>query len=133
MIVLDTEKEYIPTTAEKKLLEVLMEPENYTIPISKLCEKAGIGRNTYYHMCKKPEFIKKRNEILDNIFKSFVPEVKKAAVKYAINNAKNFQDRKMILEMTGEYKPSQDINLNSVSDSEIEKELKEFDKNIKKK
>lgn len=122
-------KEYIPTTAEKKILETLSEPENYTISICELCKKAGIGRNTYYNMCKKPEFIKKRNEILDKLFNSFVPEVKKAAVKYAINNAKNFQDRKMILEMAGEYKQQQDINITGgVDKTELELELEELEK-----
>jgi putative NADH-flavin reductase len=29
---------------EKKILDALSDPENYTLPIVKLCEKAGIGR-----------------------------------------------------------------------------------------
>lgn len=122
-------KEYIPTTAEKKLFEVFSDPENYTIPINALCNKADVARNTYYEACKKPGFIEMKNKILDKVFESLVPEVKKAAMKYAITNAKNFQDRKMILEMTGEYKPQQDININAgVEKSALEKELEELEK-----
>jgi len=123
-------KEYVPTLAEKKLLEALADPENYTVSITDLCKIAEIGRNTYYNMCKKPEFMKMKNEILNRLFESFVPAVKQAAVKYAINNANNFQDRKMILEMAGEYKPKQDININNddISTMELKKELAELEK-----
>lgn len=123
-------KEYIPTLAEKKILEALAEPENYTVSITELCQKADVGRNTYYNMCKKPEFIKMRNEILNRLFENFVPEVKRAAVKFAIGNAKNFQDRKMILEMAGEYRPKQDINLtdDNINTSELKKELDRLEK-----
>ncbi|MBZ9635599.1 phBC6A51 family helix-turn-helix protein [Clostridium sp. FP1] len=127
---MDENKEYIPTLAEKKILEALAEPENYTASITDLCKKADVGRNTYYNMCKKPQFVKMRNEILNRLFENFVPEVKKAAVKYAISNAKNFQDRKMILEMAGEYRPKQDINLvdDNINTSELKKELDKLEK-----
>lgn len=122
-------KEYIPTTAEKKILEALSNPENYTLPIKKLCEIADVGRNTYYEACKKAEFIKAKNKILNKVFENLVPEVKKSAMKFALNNEKNFQDRKMILEMTGEYKSQQDINIiGGVEKSALEKELEELEK-----
>lgn len=125
------DKEYTPTTSEKKILDALADPENYLLSVTQLCTKTGVARNTYYLAIKKPGFVKKRNEILNRVFESFVPDVKKAAVKYAINNAKNFQDRKMILEMTGEYKPSQDVNLHEdMSEAEIDKKLKEVEKEI---
>lgn len=126
------EKEYIPTTAEKKILEAISDPDNYTIPIQKLCDKADVARNTYYSACKKPGFIEARNKILNAMFENLVPEVKKAAMKYALNNAKNFQDRKMILEMTGEYKPQQDITVNGkISKDDLLTELDELEKNKK--
>lgn len=103
---------YTPTTAEKKVLAALSNPENYLITVTELCKKADVGRNTYYTMLKKEGFVKARSEILDKVFDSLVPDVKKAAVKYALNNAKNFQDRKMILEMSGEYKPALEQNTN---------------------
>ena len=104
----EDDKEYNPTNAEKKVLEAMKDPNNYTVSITEFCKNAGVGRNTYYNMLKKPGFIKKKNEIYNKMFENFVPEVKKACVKYAINNAKNFQDRKIILEMTGEYSPKVD-------------------------
>lgn len=122
------DEEYKATAAEKKLLEALSEPENYTLSITELCGKAGIGRNTYYTLLKKPEFVAKKNEIEKKVFDSLVPEVKRAAVKFAINNSKNFQDRKMILEMAGEYVPKQEIKSNVIlSEEEIDRRLKEFD------
>lgn len=130
---MSNEKEYIPTNAEKKLLEALSNPENYTVPIIKLCETADVARNTYYEACKKPEFITAKNKILNKVFENLVPEVKKAAMKFALTCDKNFQDRKMILEMTGEYKPQQDINVTDrIGKKELEKELEQLEKSRRK-
>lgn len=129
---MDSKKEYSPTTAEKKILEALKNPENYTISIKELCKRAGVARNTYYESCKKSEFIEEKNKVLNKTFESLVPEVKKAAIKFAINEEKNFQDRKMILEMAGEYKTQQDINLNeNIGKDALLKELDTLEKNRK--
>jgi hypothetical protein len=128
------DERYIPTAAEKKILETLSTPENYTISIIELCSKAGVSRSMYYEACKKPDFVKAKNEILNKLFDSLVPEVKRAAIKFAINNAANFQDRKMILEIAGEYRPQQDINVSEkISQADLEKELEQLEKMNKKK
>lgn len=121
-------KEYVPTTSERKVLDALADPENYLVSVTELCKKAEVGRNTYYSMLKKEGFLKARNKVLDKVFESLVPDVKKAAVKFALNNAKNFQDRKMILEIAGEYKPSQSINVSTeeLTEEELDKRIKEL-------
>ena len=129
---MDKEKEYMPTTAERKILEALSNPENYTLSITKLCEKADVSRNIYYEACKKDEFVSAKNKVLNKTFEKLVPEVKRSAMKFAINEEKNFQDRKMILEMTGEYKVQQDINLsNDIGKDALLKELDSLEKNKK--
>lgn len=130
---MDDSKEYMPTTAERKILEALKNPENYTISIKELCQRAGVSRNTYYESCKKTEFVDAKNKVLNKTFESLVPEVKKAAMKFAINAEKNFQDRKMILEMAGEYRTQQDINIdNKIDKKSLDKELEELEKSKKK-
>ncbi len=126
-------KEYVPTTAEKKILEAFTNPENYTISIKQLCDIADVARNTYYEACKKPGFVEAKNKILNKVFDSLVPEVKRAAMKFAINEEKNFQDRKMILEMAGEYRAQQDINVTEKVDKDkLLKELDDLEKGKRK-
>ena len=129
---MENEKKYIPTTAERKILEALSNPENYTISIKELCNRAGVSRNSYYESCKKNGFVEAKNKVLNKTFETLVPEVKKAAMKFAINAEKNFQDRKMILEMAGEYKSQQGINISGNIDAdELMKELDELEKKKK--
>ena len=53
---------YRPTPAEKKLLEVLVSPENTGKSVQDLCNLANISRFKYYQAMKKPDFVKLVNE-----------------------------------------------------------------------
>lgn len=119
------------TNAEVKMLEALKDPENYLLSVSEFCKKADVGRNTYYTALKKPLFRKLRNEILNEVFTAFVPDIKRAAIQFGINNAKNFQDRKLVLEMSGEYTPKQEVVNTEVNKDVLADEFKEFRKGNK--
>lgn len=52
-----TEKDkYKPTAAEKRLLEVLINPDYLGKNVTELCNLAGISRNKYYDAMKKKDF-----------------------------------------------------------------------------
>ena len=48
---------YKPTTAEKKLLEVLINPENAGKTVTDICNLANVSRRKYYEAMGKEEFI----------------------------------------------------------------------------
>ena len=55
---------YTPTTAEEKLLEVLLNPKNRGKTIAEISAMAGIGERTYYRAIEKPEFIDYYNNLI---------------------------------------------------------------------
>jgi flagellar motor component MotA len=112
---------YIPTPAEKKLLEVLINPEHYQKNITEICSIAEVDRTVYYNAMKKADFIDFYNRMMRELLKGKAQEVIKATYTFAVSNPKNHQDRKLLLEMIGEYTPKQEIeqNLNIVIDGEV--------------
>lgn len=69
--------------------------------------EAGVARDAYYRAFKKPEFVMLYYDILKDMVSGMVGEVIKATYKYAVSNAKNNADRRMLLEMAGVYVPRQ--------------------------
>lgn len=99
------------TDAEKLLLQVMCNPENFNLNVTDTCEKAGVSTPTYYKARKKDYFnreYKRRSALLvDNE----IGEVVKALIKKAKEgSAKHIE---MALEMAGLY--SKDININKKS------------------
>lgn len=99
--------EYQPTETEKKLLEVLLDPANYNLSVTNICKKAGVVRQSYYDAMKKPQFREYMNEITRDVLKGKVANLINAAYKFAIADIRGHQDRKMLLEMVGEYTPKE--------------------------
>lgn len=93
---------YKPTVAEKKLLEVLINPENIGKTVTEICNLAGISRNKYYQALEKEEFSNLVNETTMDLVTAKAGSVLNAAYKYAMKE-KGFQDRKMILTIAGIY------------------------------
>lgn len=100
---------YIPTASEKKLLEVLINPENFGKSITEICKIAKVSRKVYYTATSKPEFIDYINDITKGILKDKTYDILMAACKYAIECPNNHQDRKMLLELAGEYRGSREL------------------------
>jgi len=50
--------EYKPTRTERKLIEVMIQPENRFKSVTELCEIAKCSRKAFYEAHKKPEFVK---------------------------------------------------------------------------
>lgn len=101
---------YIPTASEKKLLKVLINPENFGKSITEICKIAKVSRKVYYTATSKPEFVNYINGITKDILKDKIHDILIAACKYAIECPNNHQDRKMLLELAGEYRGSKELN-----------------------
>lgn len=93
---------YVPTEAEKKLLQALLNPDNIGIKLKDLCKAARITRQTYYNAMKKPEFAELYHELTMETIKGHAAKALNASFKYA-DSPQGFQDRKMILTIAGIY------------------------------
>lgn len=131
--------EYKPTTAEERMLEVLLNPESTGKNTTEKCQLADVSRETWYKAFKKPGFVKLVNETSVDLIREKVSDVLNATYKSAMTEgAKGFQDRKILLEMAGVYREKSDINLNAqdplkaqvmaMTDVEILQKIKEFAK-----
>lgn len=91
---------YKPTTAEKKLLEVLVNPDFSGKSITEICKEANVSRKKYYDAMSKEPFIALVNQITMDLIKGKASDVINATFKYAMT-AKGHQDRKLILSIAG--------------------------------
>ena len=91
---------YRQTPAEKKLLEILVSPENTGKSVQDLCNLANISRFKYYQAMKKPDFVKLLNDTTLELIKGKVSDVLNASYTFALTD-KGFQDRKILLQMAG--------------------------------
>lgn len=96
------ENEYKPTAAEKKLLEVLINPDNLGKSVQELCSLAKIGKTKYYDAMGKSDFSALVNKTTMDLIKGKASDVLNASYKYALTE-KGHQDRKMILTIAGLY------------------------------
>jgi len=111
---------YKPTTAEKKLLEVLLDPVSTQLSVTDICERAGVARRTYYKATAKEEFNNLVKESALDMIKGKVAPLMNAAYKYALEE-KGHQDRKMLFNMLGMYadKIEEKVDINSVDGVKI--------------
>ena len=93
--------EYRPTLAERKLLEVLLNPEFRTATVTDICQCAGISRQTYYKTIKKPEFMELYESQSRDLVRAAVGPVINAFVRAAKEGS--YPHGKVILEMAGLY------------------------------
>jgi hypothetical protein len=96
-----TRTEYQPTTAEKKLLEVLLDPRYRMKSITDICSIAQIGRTTYYEAFSKPQFVEIYKQRSIELVKQQVAPVINAFVQEAKRGS--FQHGKVLLEMADLY------------------------------
>lgn len=100
-----------PTPAEKKLLELMILPENHLITVKELCEKAGVSKTVYYDCQKKPYFVALQKEITMSMIKGSVDKVLAATIKFATEGSNNHADRKILLTMAGIYDDKQKVEM----------------------
>ena len=117
---------YKPTAAEKRLLEALVNPNSVGLPVQDLCNLANISRNTYYKTMRNPDFVKLVNETTLELIKGKVSDVLNASYTFALTE-KGFQDRKILLQMSGLLVEKTETTINGSLDiSESAKEIEQF-------
>ena len=92
-------------TAEKKLLAVLADPRNLGKTAVELSDAAGIARSTYFRLLANPEFNRKRNEVILGVLRDISPALKALMKTAEIEGREGAQDRKLLLEIVGIYRP----------------------------
>ena len=102
---------YQPTTAEQKLLEVLLNPEFRGKSKTEICQIAGISRQTYYDAFKKPEFVAYYEARARDLVREAVGPVVNAFVKEAKKGS--YPHGKVVLEMAGLYAEPKNVNFNA--------------------
>lgn len=103
------------TEAGEKLLEVIINPESRTLPVTQICQKAGISRDSWYRLWKDERFIQAFNELCQTMLLSGVAPASHALIVQAAMG--DTAAIKMILEMAGFYKPAATVNINHQVDA----------------
>lgn len=101
---------YKPTVAEKKLLEVLINPEHLGKNVTELCNLADVSRNKYYDAMKKEAFQELVKSTTLELVKAKIGDVLNATYIYSLGE-KGHQDRKMLLTMAGLYADKQETEI----------------------
>lgn len=102
-------------TAERKLLAVLADPRNIGQTAVVLSDLAGIGRTTYYTLLRNPEFNRKRNEVLMGVLRDISPQIKAMMDTAKMEGREGSNDRRLLFEMAGVYRPKQTIEVSSTA------------------
>ncbi|MGX4686318.1 phBC6A51 family helix-turn-helix protein [Vagococcus sp. JNUCC 83] len=119
---LTKDNKYKTTPAEKRLLEVLVNPDYLGKSITEICKVAGISRFKYYDAMKKEEFRQLVNDTTMDLIKGKAADVLNATYKFAMTD-KGHQDRKMLLTIADIYKDKQEVKHSGVMDIKQENSL----------
>lgn len=93
--------QYIPTAAEKRILEVALNPDSFTMNIKERCKAAKTSKDTWYKAMGKKDFVTLINTLTMDMLKSKVSSVVNATFKFATTDSKCASDRKILLTMAG--------------------------------
>jgi len=90
-----------PTVEEKRLLDVMIVPENRRKSVTDICKLAKISRTTYYNIFDKPEFIALKRKWEKKLISNKTTSIIHALIREA--EMGSIQHIKMALEMDGSY------------------------------
>ncbi len=93
--------DYKPTAAEKRLLEVLLNPENRWKSITAICDIAKCSRKAYYRAFAKPAFTAYYKEESRRLVEREIAPLVHTFVQQAKGGS--FQHGKVLLEMADMY------------------------------
>lgn len=131
-------KIFTPSATERKLLDVLLNPEHRLKSVTEICELAGTSRKAYYRAFEREDFAEYYREECEELVKRAIGPVVNACVAAACRGSA--PHAKMVLGMAGMYSEKQDVRildkngipqtlggLANMTDKEIEDELKRYD------
>jgi len=99
---------YTPNRAEAKLLEIISDPEFIGASVTDICIAAGVSRDTYYRVYKKPEFVELINSESNNLLIQNLLPIYNAIIKGAKGG--NPQQQDMLLKLMGKYIERQQVD-----------------------
>lgn len=103
--------EYAKLTPKmKKVLEIMSSARDEELSITELCRRAGVSTVSYYKYFNMPHFVNAYDKLTRDILKNAVYPIVKASIREGRKGS--HQDRKMILEMTGDYQAKGSLDLN---------------------
>lgn len=92
------------TRLEGKILELLLNPDTRHAKRQELYKMAGCSKGRYYAILKDPWFDQQRREGLQAIIREQTISFVRAAAKTAATPGRDgFQDRRLLLSMTGDH------------------------------
>lgn len=103
---------------ERRVVEVILNPENSGKSVTEKCEIANCGRQSWYRVLQKPSVVEAINQgslllIRDNL----QPLVQKT-LQYALESKSNHQDRKYLFQLLGMLKnDGATVNVNTTSET----------------
>lgn len=130
------EYSYKPTKVERKLLEALLRPELVGKQIATICREAGISRTRYYRIMKKTEFVELVNQMTRDLIGDKIHGVLQTSYLAALDPARGFQDRKMLLQMYALYVDKLEVNDSrekedeQISDQELQRRIEKLEKEL---
>lgn len=109
---------YRPTKAEKKLLEVLINPENAGCTVAELCRLADISKARYYRIVRKKEYMELVNQMTKDLIGDRIYDVLNSTYVYSLDS-KGHNDRKLLLQMYGLFAEKTEVNLSGSVETNI--------------
>lgn len=99
------------TRVERKVLEAITAPALANATNEERFAHAGVSKTRFYGIMQDPWFRKKHREFIHNHVQGRIAELVNASANTATTPGRDgFQDRRMLLEMTGHYTPRQQID-----------------------
>lgn len=124
---------YSMSETERKLFDILIEPENIRLNKSELALKANISRPTLNKLLKKKEFMDEVNyEFSDFMFNNIFKIYQAMFISASSEGKDGFQDRKLLLEMLGKHQESIEVKTTTeqlvydIKPTDIKQEKEEF-------
>jgi hypothetical protein len=93
--------EYRPTVAEKRLLEILLNPEHRLKSVTEICGLAKCDRHIYYTAFEKEAFVDYYTKQSKALIKKAHSGIINASIRQALRG--DFAHTKLLLTMTGDY------------------------------
>lgn len=119
---------YIPTAAEKRILEVALNPESFSMSIKDRCKAAQTSRETWYKAMAKKPFTDLLNTLTMDMLKGKMSTVVNATYKFATTDSRCASDRKILLTMAGMYTDKIEADVKGNVSIKIEGAVKDWAK-----
>jgi len=110
---------YTPTEAEKRIIELSINPESFNMNIKDRCKAANVAKDTWYKAMAKPAFVAILNKATMDMLKSEVSDIVRATIKFAKTDSRCGSDRKVLLTMASLYTDKQEVKAEVDADIKV--------------